>query len=143
MNKGSRGKVGAVAGCKHGYTGYIDMLVNTKRYPAHRLVFLYMEGSLPAKHVDHINGIRDDNRWCNVRHATPIINHQNRRQQDNNVSGVTGLSWLKKEERWQVQITYNRKTIHLGIFACKLDAAATRFRANKKYGFHENHGRLV
>jgi len=55
---------GTVAGSKD--YDYIRIVVNKKRYLAHRLAFLYMLGKMPVE-VDHINRNKHDNRWCNLR----------------------------------------------------------------------------
>lgn len=48
-------------------SGYIRIGIDSKEYRAHRLAFLYMEGYIPENDVDHINRVRDDNRWKNLR----------------------------------------------------------------------------
>lgn len=140
VNKGSRAKAGAIAGCFNKATGYVVMVVDNCMEPAHRAAFIYMTGKPPPEHTDHINGVRDDNRWCNLRAVTPSVNHKNRRIHKDNKSGFIGVCWLKKLGRWQAQIRVNYKTISLGLHDNKEDAIAARIAANEKYGFHENHG---
>ncbi len=64
-------KAGDIAGSQNG-KGYLTMMVCGRVYKAHRLAFLYMTGSFPPEEVDHINGIRDDNRWACLR-AVPAL----------------------------------------------------------------------
>lgn len=73
----NRLKVGDIAGSinKHGYR-YIYF--NRKYHRACRLAWFYMTGEWPENHIDHINRIRDDDRFCNLREATKIENGQNR-----------------------------------------------------------------
>ena len=73
----SRGnsKVGSVAG--YIGEGYIVIGVDDEYYSAHRLAFLYMEGEFPPDQVDHINTVRSDNRWCNIRRCTAKENNNN------------------------------------------------------------------
>ena len=58
--------------------GYITIGIDNKHYLAHRLAYLYIIGSFPEKQIDHINGVRSDNRWLNLRQATPSQNNCNR-----------------------------------------------------------------
>ena len=117
-------KIGDIANAHDGH-GYILIGIAGKRYKAHRLAFLYMTGSFPANDVDHINGIRDDNRWVNLRDATQTINSQNlRKPRENNKSGYLGVFWHKASGKWGAAITINSKGIHLGLFTVKEEAAA-------------------
>lgn len=136
-NKGTRAKAGAIAGCQQGH-GYIDIIFDKVRYSAHRLAFFYMTGAFPERHTDHINGIRHDNRWCNLRAVTAFENHRNHRMSKNNTSGVTGVG--KIGDRWRAQIKHDYQIIHLGSFDTKEEAIECRLAANIEYGFHENHG---
>lgn len=62
--KGSKG-IGKKAGTVTS-KGYIDICIEGKKYGLHRLAFLYKTGCIPTM-VDHINGIKSDNRWINLR----------------------------------------------------------------------------
>ena len=94
---GPRAKVGDVAGCKS--DGYIVIKINRKRHPAHRLAYLYMTGNFPENLIDHINHIRDDNRWANLRDATNSQNGSNRVKGKNNTSGYKGVRWNKTTKK--------------------------------------------
>ena len=59
-----RSKVGKKAGCVDG-DGYIAIGFNNRDYKAHQLIFLINKGYIP-KEIDHINGIRNDNRIENL-----------------------------------------------------------------------------
>lgn len=73
-----------------GYT--VISVLGTAQY-AHRLAFLYMTGAMPEDQVDHINGIRNDNRWSNLRDCSARVNQQNlRTPQSNNQTGLLGVS---------------------------------------------------
>ena len=60
------------------FSGYWQITFNGVKYTLHRLAFLYMEGVFPPEMVDHVNRIRHDNRWSNLRHAGVILNCTNR-----------------------------------------------------------------
>lgn len=75
--------VGDIAGNKD-RDGYIRIGINGNNYPAHRLAWLYMTGSFPTKQLDHINHIRDDNRWLNMREVDNRENSRNHSISKNN-----------------------------------------------------------
>lgn len=139
-NKGSRAVKGCIAGNKNKITGYVVISIDGHRYLAHRLAFVYMLGVEPEVHTDHINGIRCDNRWCNLREVTAKQNHRNRRRHKSNTSGITGVRWHKSSNKWLSEIRYNYRSLHLGLFDDKFDAICARKSAELEYNFHENHG---
>ncbi|MGH1833320.1 AP2/ERF family transcription factor [Enterococcus gilvus] len=51
----------------------------------------------------------------------------------NNKTGVTGVSWNKREQKWVAQIGFKNKTIPLGRFDTKEKAIAARLAAEEKY----------
>ena len=108
--------------------GYIIIRINNKPYRAHRLAFLYVEGYFPEHNVDHINRIRDDNRWCNLRHVTQVCNMQNCEIRSDNTSGITGISWNNKKKAWVSQISINKKNKNLGRFKNYNDAVMARYQ---------------
>lgn len=59
-------KTGAIAGTRNNH-GYIRIQVQGRRITAHRLAWFFMTGAWPDGEIAHINGIRDDNRWANLR----------------------------------------------------------------------------
>lgn len=129
----SRGntKRGSVAG-HIGDDGYLMIRIDGKLYRAHRLVFLTMTGEFPPTDVDHINGIRTDNRWSNLRLATRSQNLRNKSIQSNNTSGALGVSWDKRRKKWEYRIKAEGVQ-HIGVFAEFEDAVAARKAAEIKY----------
>jgi len=122
--------------------GYSVIGINGKQYKAHRLAFLYMDGVIPENQVDHINGIRHDNRYENLRKTTNQENQRNARIRIDNSSGLTGVRWNKFARKWQAWIRVDGKDIYLGLFADWFDAACARKSAQNLHGFHPNHGRI-
>jgi len=136
----SRAKKGRCAGTlSH---GYISIGIDGCLYSAHRLVFLYMTGKQPENEVDHINHIRSDNRWVNLRLASRIDNNMNKSLRADNTSGTPGVAWQKSRRKWHAKINVNGVFHFLGRFTDKKDAINARKQAEKKYGFHPNHGAI-
>ena len=121
-SNGPRAKVGNVAGYKNCY-GYICIMLRSKKYKAHRLAYLYMTGKFPENFIDHINHIKDDNRWTNLRDATNSQNQYNTKKPRTNKSGYKGVCWNKRYKKWESKIKYMSKTIHLGRYTTPQEAA--------------------
>ncbi len=120
---------GSIAGSPSG-TGYTYINVDGKKYGAHRLAFLHVSGQFPPMHVDHINGIRSDNRFDNLRHADIVLNNQNRRHiRADNSSGFMGVS--KKGRKWRARIVADNHETSLGVFHTK-DAAYASYLTAKR-----------
>lgn len=133
-------EAGSVAGSVRS-DGYVRISIKNKPYLAHRIAWLYQFGVLPQGQIDHENGNRSDNRITNLRDCSNQTNQRNQRRAANNTSGVTGVSWHKKEQRWRARISTDGKQVHLGCFKEKSDAIAARKAAEKEHGYHPNHGR--
>jgi len=120
--------------------GYYEIGFAGERYRAHRLAWLYMTGKWPDADIDHINHIRTDNRWCNLRSVDRQANNCNRTLIALNTSGFTGVSYNKRTARWEAYIGFCGKKIKLGLHKEKQEAINARIAANLKFGFHQNHG---
>lgn len=117
--------------------GYMQVAIGGKVYYQHRLAWLYMTGEMPDSEIDHINGIRDDNRWCNLRLATSSQNGMNTALSSVNTSGVKGVSWDKRNKKWCATIKIDRRTIwlgrHLSIESAKKAIARARKRIHGEF----------
>ena len=133
--------VGSIITSSNKVTGYMQVMIDGKKYQLHRLAFLYMTGKLPKDQVDHSNHIRGDNRWVNLREVNNTENSHNRAIMSNNKSGTTGVYWHKANCKWQVRISSKGKLKHLGYFTSKEEAIAVRKQAEIDNGYHENHGK--
>lgn len=94
--------------------------------------------------VDHINHDRTDNRIENLRLVNANENCKNQKASTRNKSGVVGVSWKSQKNKWHAQIMVDGKQIHLGFYDDindAKDAKDARKVAERKYGFHENHGK--
>ena len=109
--------------------GYLVASVKSKIYRIHRLIFMWHHGFMPDQ-IDHINGVRSDNRIENLRQATASQNNQNRKTTSS--SGIKGVHWHKQSRKWVASICINRKSVHLGSFLNKEDAAKVANKARNK-----------
>lgn len=113
--------------CSNGYTragyiaghmtkcGYWNIQIDRRKYCAHRVAWLYVYGEWPKVQIDHINGRRLDNRWCNLRLATQSENNQNQRAANSrNKCGFLGVS--RHGPRWRANIGINGHKKHIGVF---------------------------
>jgi len=137
----SRIKIGAITATTLNSKGYTRIQIDGKGYEAQRLAVLYMTGSFPNEQVDHINHIRSDNAWSNLRVVTPRENQQNKSMHKNNTSGRIGVSFDKTNNKWMSSIMIAGKSKTLGRFEDKDDAIKARVEAEIYYKFHKNHGR--
>ena len=133
-------KVGSIAGSTHRTTGYVRIgftsSIGYKSLKAHRLAWFMMTGDLPDE-IDHINGIRHDNRFINLRTCNRSQQMQNKTLDRRNRSGVTGVCWHKNANKWHVQIGVNGKVVSLGYYADLPEAIEARKMAEVKH-----HGRF-
>ena len=121
--------------------GYRQGSIFAESYLAHRVIWALQQGEWPTHEIDHINGVKNDNRIENLRAVTKGENSRNLPMRADNSSGVTGVTWHKKALKWQAQIAVNGRLLHLGRYAEKDDAVAARKAAEAKFGYHVNHGR--
>ena len=130
---------GCVAGTKH-KNGYIYVCIKRKLYRAHQLVFLMFYGYIPTV-IDHINGIKDDNRIENLRSATVQQNQYNSKLRKNNTSKIKGVCWEKSTQKWVAKIRVEGKNKTLGrFFDIKLAEDCCRQAREKYHGNFANHG---
>lgn len=113
--------------------GYICVQVYRKKYRGHRVVWLLHYGTWPSLDLDHINGIKHDNRISNLREATVAQNGYNVGLTSRNSSGVRGVFWHATARKWQAGIRAEGSDIYLGLFVHLSDAAKARRDAEAKY----------
>lgn len=126
--------LGTIAGARHS-GGYIRIYVRGREYYGHRLAWLFVHGDWPPEQIDHINGIRTDNRIDNLRPASATENLRNTKRRKNNTSGCKGVSQHSTSRRWRARIVVNRVENHLGFFDTKEEAiAAYKHAAAERFG---------
>lgn len=113
-------------------SGYINLVINGRQFYAHRVIFAMMTGRWP-KEIDHVDGDKSNNRWCNLRECTRSQNNWNRDTYAQNTSGVVGVSPRTKYGDWQVAIRVSNSRIFLGYFKSFEEAVIARKNAELKY----------
>lgn len=84
-------------------------------------------------YVDHKNGNTYDNRKSNLRIVTIQQNNMNQKIRDSTKSGVKGVGFDKRINKWRARIYINGKEIFLGYYENKEDAIMARVVAEEKY----------
>jgi hypothetical protein len=135
-NRGKGRRKTAIAGNINS-KGYIVVCVKGKTYKAHGLIWLGMTGAFPTNQIDHINRIKTDNRWQNLRDISTSQNNRNKGLQKNNTSGVKGVCFNKKTNKWEVYIANNnKKRVYLGLYKNFNVAIQVRNKAEQMLGFY-------
>lgn len=131
--------VGEIAGKQTENYPYIRIWLDGHNHLAHRIAFALTYKYLPDM-IDHINGIKHDNRIENLRETNANKNQFNSKKR-NNTSGVTGVSWNKPTSKWLVTISIQGKLKNLGRFADLESATIARRNAELfYYGEHSKGG---
>jgi hypothetical protein len=132
--RGGNAVKGQMAGTLH-INGYTYIVIERKKYMAHRLAWRHVHGEWPEGEVDHINRQKSDNRLTNLRVVDHSTNNKNKYPQSNNTSGCPGVYWSAIRNKWVAQIAINGRTTHLGIFAEYDAAVAARKAAEPLHGY--------
>lgn len=113
-------------------SGYVRIGINRCQYLAHRLAIFLDSGEMPIMDIDHINGVRTDNRISNLRCVARSINSQNQRKANAvNKSGYLGVRVYKYG--FQALISVDGKKIALGTFKNAGDAHNAYVIAKRKF----------
>ena len=109
-----RMKIGTEAGCLMS-EGYVAIRFGGVGYRAHRIIYLWHYGFIP-KMIDHINGVRADNRIENLRPCDAVTNQHNTVLNRTNTSGVKGVYWVPKKLLWLARISHNKQRVYVGHY---------------------------
>lgn len=137
-NKYSNKSLSDIAGHKSKKTGYVSITIDRKFNVAHRLAWLYITGSYPKNCIDHINGIKHDNSFENLRDVDHATNHRNRKKHKTNTSGISGVTF--DQGKWVVRFSQNKIRHYFGRYDTVDEAIKVRNHEIKNFDFHELHG---
>lgn len=116
-------------------SGYIQISIKGTLYLAHRLIWMLHHGEAIPDVIDHINGVRRDNRIENLRAADGFINAQNTKAApvSNKHSGMQGVSRVTRSSRWQARIRAYGVCHYLGTFDTPEQAHVAYLDAKKRF----------
>lgn len=116
--------------------GRLHISLQGKTYSKQRLAFFYMKGKWSDKYIDHINGVRNDNRWDNLREANESQSAANRKC--SNKLGIKGVH-RTKYGKYEVNVNVNGKQRNMGTYADLRDATFVSRKCAED--FHEGYAR--
>ena len=120
-------EIGDIAGyINSAGSGYLQIMIGGKSYSNHRIIWLWQYGYLPENFIDHIDRNTLNNRIENLREVSQSCNMRNAKQHHDNTSGVKGVIYNKKNNKWIGQISNKRKTCHSKSFDDFVEAVAHR-----------------
>lgn len=125
-NRGENSMVGKPAGCFDS-DGYWTIRFGKGRFSAHKIAWAIMTGAWPTGDIDHINLVRHDNRWCNLREVSRSLNLHNSKPRKRNKSGHKGITLLPNGKRkWAARVMIDYKLHYIGVFYTLEEAIAAR-----------------
>lgn len=109
----------------HDHSGYIIISLFGYHCQAQRLAY-YLETGVWHQTIDHKDGVRDNNKWSNLRIANKRENATNNTK--TRKGGLVGASFQKHRGNWQSYVGMNRKKEILGVYATEKEASLTYCR---------------
>ena len=110
-----------------------------KDWVAHRFCYYLGTGIDPGDfQVDHIDRNKKNNKLDNLRLATNNLQQYNTKLRSCNSSGVKGVSYDKKSEKWRASITINKKRVPL-YYGDSWDDAVRERKKAETYLYSEWH----
>lgn len=125
----------------HSSEGYKRGTIDGVHFVAHRIIWKMQTGVNPDD-IDHIDGVRDNNKWANLRNVTRSENLRNLSLSRRNTSGSIGVCPDSRGKVWRAYAWDGNKHVALGEYAKKDEAIAARQRWESNNFYHPNHGKI-
>lgn len=122
--------------------GYLTGTINGRHVKAHRFAFFWMTGKWPRE-IDHFDGVKSNNAWANLREVSSADNQKNRPIPRNCKTGLMGVWFRASRAKPFVASWADGKRKVTKQYATLLDAACARKSMEIKFGYSENHGRIL
>lgn len=107
----------------------------------HIATWVVVHGEYPSGDIDHIDGNGMNNAISNLRDCGKVLNMQNKAKYRNNKSGVCGVCWYPRYNKWVAQGSSNNTKVTIGYFASLFDAVCARKSWELGHSFSERHGK--
>ena len=120
--------------------GYRHGSINGKYFMAHRVAWAIYHGVWPSGQIDHINGIKSDNRLTNLRDVSASQNMRNVSYKPRSKSGVYGARFHKATGRWQAAFRVDGKVYSFGYHDTAEEASRVALIERQNFEFGDNHG---
>lgn len=111
--------------------GYLVVSVDRKLLYLHRIALALTTGAWPLAEIDHIDGLKSNNRWANLRDVDRSTNCQNRRGADRD-SGTGLLGAFVAGEKFESKIRVRGAMHRLGTFDTAEEAHAAYIAAKRE-----------
>jgi hypothetical protein len=139
ISRSSNARVGQIVGTIRP-DGYLSVMINGCRYQAHRVAWLLAHGEWPDDVVDHVNGIKTDNRISNLRACSQSENVMNAKTRSNNTSGVKGVCWHKAKNAWHASVCARGRRVfggyHKNLEDAKRAVMSLREQLHREFSNH-------
>lgn len=113
--------------------GYVAIVLDGRSFLAHRLAWLYVHGKLPdGLVIDHINGVKNDNRIENLRLVSAWQNSFNNRSRRRD-GGLVGAYWVH-DSRWEAVTQVDGRRVLLGFYPTEEQAHRAYLEFNASVG---------
>ena len=112
--------------CGTNNNGYLEIIIEKKRYYCHRLAWLYIYGYFPEDYIDHIDRNKSNNVISNLREVVNKCNIRNTGNFSHNTSGIKGVCFIKSSGKWRSQISVDKCLKFLGDYDSFYEAVCAR-----------------